>query len=117
MLLGCRVGFDRRKRWRAVALLVVVASGAAACGSGDGEGEGEGGGGRGWDTGRVMAKTERGYCVSPDRGATTNCVPLDQADEEAEVGQCVRITDAPTPAEVRLSIVDEAACAAGDLGD
>ena len=67
-------------------------------------------------TGRVMSKTDR-YCVSPDRGATTTCVALDQADEEAEVGECVRITVAPTPDARRLAPVDEAACAAGDLGD
>ena len=107
MLLGSPV--------RAVVVAVaacLAALGAASCGGGDDDT-----GGRGWTTGRVMAKTERGYCVSPDRGTTTNCVPLRQADDEAEVGQCVRITDAPKPAEVRLTVVDEAACAAGDLGD
>lgn len=66
--------------------------------------------------GRVTSKTDQAYCVSPDRGETTTCVPLDQADAEAEVGECVRITVAPTPDARRLAPVDEAACAAGDLG-
>lgn len=94
-----------------VAVCAVVSLGTTACGGDDETG------GRGWTAGRVMSKTDRGYCVSPDRGTTTNCVPLDQADDEAEVGECVRITDAPKPADVRLTVVDEAACAAGDLGD
>ena len=66
--------------------------------------------------GRVTSKTDQSYCVSPDRGETTTCVPLGQADADAEVGECVRITIAPTPDARRLAPVDEAACAAGDLG-
>ena len=69
-------------------------------------------------SGRVMSKTEdRGYCVSADRGATQRCVPLAQSDDELEVGQCVTMTNAPTPDAVRLTLADDAACAAGDLGE
>ena len=108
----------RRRRPSRVAVLLAVtlaalaATATAACGGGDDADDDDGA-----LTGRVTAKTEQGYCVSPDRGATTSCIPLDQADDEAEVGQCVRITDAPTPDARRLSLADESACAAGDLGD
>lgn len=91
------------------ALTVVAALATGACGGGAPDPDEV--------TGRVMSKTEQGYCVSPDRGATTHCLPLDRAEDEADVGECVRITDAPTPQDARLTIVDESACAAGDLGD
>ena len=93
-----------------VVLAVVLVLALAGCGGGPPD--------PGGLTGRVMAKTEdRGYCVSPDRGETQRCVPLAQADEEVEVGECVRITNGPTPEAHRLAAVDESDCAAGDLGD
>ena len=102
---------DRRRRLARAALGAALSLGVVSCGGGGGAPDPDA------VTGRVMSKTDGAYCVSPDRGATTSCVPLDQADTEAEVGECVRITIAPTPDARRLAPVDEAACAAGDLGD
>ena len=93
------------------ALAVVAALSAGACDRGSSSGADDA------LTGRVMSKTDQGYCVSADRGETTDCVPLDRAADEAEVVECGRVTDAATPADARLTVVDESACAAGDLGD
>ena len=99
-------------RWPSVlpALLLVV---TGACG-----GTGDGG-----DadviTGRVMSLREDRYCVTADRGETQTCVdvPDPKAVEGVDVGECVETTRDLTSEGARVQVVDEAACAAGDLGD
>jgi hypothetical protein len=88
-------------------LLLVLLLVAGACGDDGGSGEG------GAITGRVMSVTPDRYCVSDDRGASQTCEEVrDPARlEGVEVGACVE----STPAEVE--VVDDAACAAGDVGD
>ena len=109
---------NRAVTWRAL----LVAGGAllvAACGGGDG-----GGGGGDGDrtvTGRLMSLEGGRACVSPDRGETETCVDLpgsaDDADDPGadglDVGRCVTVD----PEAYRMELADEAACAAGDLGD
>lgn len=92
-----------------IALLAV----AAGCGGGGGRGDG----GPPEVTGRVVSKTEARYCLTPDRGETTRCVPAGAADGVVEVGQCVTATLPAEGRAARLQVVDDAACAEGDLGD
>ena len=71
-------------------------------------------------TGRVVsleADASR-YCVSPDRGETQTCVvvPDPKAVEGVDVGECVTTTRDLTSKGSKVEVVDEAACAAGDLG-
>ena len=105
-----------RRRRTAIAALLAVALAASACG------------GSGSDdpppdtvTGRVVsleADASR-YCVSPDRGETETCVdtPDPKAVEGVDVGECVTTSRDLTVAGAKVEVVDEAACAAGDLGD
>jgi len=69
-------------------------------------------------TGRVVSLRDGAYCVSPDRGATETCVsiPDPKAVEGVDVGECVTTSPDLTVAGSRVEVVDEAACAAGDLG-
>ena len=67
-------------------------------------------------TGRVTSKTERQYCLTPDRGTRFRCVFAEGARGEIEVGQCVEATFPEDPLEATIEAVDDAACAAGDLG-
>jgi hypothetical protein len=61
-------------------------------------------------TGRVMSLEDGRACISPDRGEHRTCAD-GPAPEGTEVGQCAEV------AEGRLVVVDDAACAAGDVGD
>jgi hypothetical protein len=94
----------------ALVLALVVAGTGAACGRG------------GHDdvlptTGRVMAVTEARYCISPDRGDSQVCLGRGRQDPGLEVGQCVVATPGQTFEANRFEVVDDARCAAGDLGD
>ena len=99
-------------RWPSVlpALLLVV---TAACGGSDDDPD--------VVTGRVtsLAPDASRYCVSPDRGETETCVdvPEPQAVEGVDVGECVETTKDLTSEGSRVEVVDDAACAAGDVGD
>jgi hypothetical protein len=86
---------------------------AGACGGGDG-----GNADAGVVTGRVMSLSEDRYCVSDDRGATETCVdvPEPRVIEGVDVGECVETTRDLTSEGSRVEVVDESACAAGDLG-
>ena len=68
-------------------------------------------------TGRVTSKTEAQYCLTPDRGTRFRCVFADGARGEIEVGQCVEASFPEHPRDATIEVVDEAACAAGDLGE
>ena len=52
-------------------------------------------------------------CVSPDRGGTRRCLDIgDPASvRDVDVGECASLDGE------RLQVVDDAACAAGDVGD
>ena len=107
-----RAGSPRR-RWP-TALLVTAALAASACGSADDDAADT-------VTGRVVsleADASR-YCVSPDRGETQTCVdvPDPQAVEGVDVGECVTTSPDLTWEGSSVEVVDDAACAAGDLGD
>lgn len=99
------MGRVRPPRFVSLVLLTAV----AACGRGDA-------GPEVW-TGRVTSKTERQYCLTPDRGTRFRCVDVDRARGEIEVGQCVEAIFPEAADESSIEVVDEAACAAGDLGD
>ena len=116
MLLGAGAGAVRtRRRWFA-ALALALALGGAACGRGD-DGAGDE---PELLTGRVVSldADARRYCVSPDRGATRTCidVPDPKAVEGVDVGECVTTSPDLTSAGSKVVVVDDAACAAGDLG-
>ena len=98
---------------RSLVLPFLVVAVVGACGGASDDGE------AGVVTGRVMARTDERYCVSPDRGETQTCVdvPDPAAIEGVEVGSCVETTADLTSEGSRVEVVDEAACAAGDLGD
>lgn len=104
------MGWVRSRRIVSV-LVVAVALGAPGCGGGED--------GPDVITGRVMSRTDARYCVSDDRGATQTCVEVDdpRAIEGVDVGECVETTADLTREGSRVEVVDEAACAAGDLGD
>jgi len=99
-------------RWPSV-LPVVLLVVAGACGGGGAGDEGD------IVTGRVMSLTDDRYCVSADRGETETCVevPEPTAVEGIDVGECVETTRDLTSPGSRVEVVDDAACAAGDLGD
>ena len=108
-----------RRRLRpvlALAMVAVVALATAACGGG-----GTGDGGPETVTGRVMALDATHYCVSPDRGETRTCVDIPSGDAEAvqgvDVGECVTTTPDLTSEGSFVKVVDDAECAAGDLGE
>ena len=86
----------------------------AACGGGTGDGDDDD-----TVTGRVMSLTEERYCVSPDRGETQTCVevPDPRAVEGVDVGECVTTTRDLAAEGGKVAVVDESACAAGDLGE
>jgi hypothetical protein len=103
---------NRPVTWRAL-LVAAAALLVAACGGGA-----DGGGARngaGTVTGRVMSVVDGRACASPDRGETQTCVDGLGDDDLAgvEVGSCVTVD----PEAEAVTVVDEAACAAGDLGD
>jgi hypothetical protein len=102
-----------RVRSRRIVSVLVVAGALVAPGCG--------GGGDGPEviTGRVMSRKDARYCVSDDRGATQTCVDVDdpRAIDGVDVGECVETTTDLTSEGSRVEVVDEAACAAGDLGD
>lgn len=93
--------------------MLVVAGALVAPGCGGGEDGPE------VITGRVMSRTDARYCVSADRGETETCVDVDdpRAIEGVDVGECVETTADLGIGGGRVEVVDEAACAAGDLGD
>jgi hypothetical protein len=104
------------RRVRLVLSLVVALSGVGCGGDGGGDGTDDA-----LVTGRVVsldADLSR-YCVSPDRGVTETCVdvPDPEAVEGVDVGECVTTSRDLTLAGAKVEVVDEAACAAGDLGD
>lgn len=98
-------------RWPSVLPALLLAVLAACGGGGDGD--------DGVVTGRVMSRTDDRYCVSADRGQTETCVdvPTPAAIEGVDVGECVETTRDLTSEGSRVEVVDEAACAAGDVGD
>ena len=108
-------GRARTARW-GPALLLTAALAVAACGGSDGdEVDAE------TVTGRVVsleADASR-YCVSPDRGETETCVdvPDPTAVDGIDVGECVTTSRDLTVEGAKVEVVDEAACAAGDLGE
>jgi hypothetical protein len=95
-------------------IAVALVTGAACGGGGDGDAD---------DattvTGRVMSLTEERYCVSPDRGETQTCVdiPDQEAVEGVDVGECVTTSTDLTSEGSGVEVVDDAECAAGDVGD
>jgi hypothetical protein len=93
--------------------VLVLASGAACDGGGDGESD------DGTVTGRVMSLDAERYCVSPDRGETETCVdiPDPRAVQGVDVGECVTTTPNLTAKGSFVKVVDDAKCAAGDLGE
>lgn len=97
---GTRIGSVPIRRPAAVVLFALL----GACGGGDDDGT---------VTGRVMSVSDERVCVSPDRGQTQSCLARGGAPDAIEVGQCASVT----PDASKLEVVDEAACAAGDLGD
>ena len=112
-------GRSRPRVSRALALaLTLVLAGAttAACGSGSGGGDDDG---PATVTGRVMSLNASSYCVSRDRGETQTCVdvPDARAVEGVDVGECVTTTKDLTSEGSFVKVVDDAECAAGDLGD
>jgi hypothetical protein len=109
----------RRPPARIVVLAAGVVLALGACGGGGGDGAGSADGDT--VTGRVVsleADASR-YCVSPDRGETQTCVdvPDPKAVEGVDVGECVTTSRTLTAEDGKVEVVDEAACAAGDLGD
>ena len=103
-------------RIAALAALAALTLVTGACGGGDDTGDDDR-----TVTGRVVsleADASR-YCVSPDRGETQTCVdvPDPKAVEGVDVGECVTTTRDLTSEGAKVQVVDEAACAAGDLGD
>ena len=98
---------------RIVTLLLVASLATAACGSG-GDDDGPT-----TVTGRVMSIDAQRYCVSPDRGESQTCVtiPDPKAVDGIDVGECVTTTPDLTSEDSLVEVVDEAACAAGDLGE
>ena len=103
----------RMRCWRLV--LCGVALFVAACGGDDADDD------PGLITGRVVSLDAdlSHYCVSPDRGATKTCVdvPDPRAVQGVDVGECVTTSPDLTSKDAKVEVVDEAACAAGDLGD
>ena len=110
---------NRRVRRRCFVPFTVAAVLLAACGSGGNKSDGGTQDGPDVVTGRVMSLTAERYCVSPDRGETETCVdvPDPAAVQGVDVGECVETTADLTSEGSRVEVVDEAACAAGDLGD
>ena len=86
----------------------------AACGGDDGDGDEAA-----TVTGRVMSLTDERYCVSPDRGETETCVdiPDPKAVVGIDVGECVMTSPDLTVEGSSVRVVDDAECAAGDLGE
>jgi hypothetical protein len=106
---------DRRRPLVLVALtLAATTILTAACGGGSSSDDGPA-----TVTGRVMSIDAERYCVSPDRGDTRTCVaiPDPKAVDGVDVGECVTTTPDLTSEGARVEVVDESACAAGDLGD
>jgi hypothetical protein len=108
-----RRGHHRRRPTAVVALAVALALGTAACSGGDGDDEPD------TVTGLVMSLTQDRYCVSPDRGETQTCVdiPDPRAVAGVDVGECVTTSRDLTAKGSKVEVVDDAACAAGDLGE
>jgi hypothetical protein len=98
-------------------LLLAAALATAACGGSGSDDEAD----ADTVTGRVvsLAADASRYCVSPDRGETQTCVdvPDPKAVEGVDVGECVTTSRDLTAAGSKIEVVDEAACAAGDLGE
>ena len=118
MLLGAGAGTYTPRRRSIAALIVAASLAVAACGGSAGDG---GDANADTVTGRVVsleADASR-YCVSPDRGETQTCVdvPEPKAVEGVDVGECVTTSRDLTSEGSLVEVVDEAACAAGDLGD
>ena len=103
-----RIGSVPIRRPAAVVLFALL----GACGGGDDADD--------TVTGRVMSVSDVRVCVSPDRGGTQSCLArggAPDAIEGVDVGECVETTADLTRDGGRVEVVDEAACAAGDLGD
>jgi hypothetical protein len=66
-----------------------------------------------------MALDAQRYCVSPDRGETQTCVDIadPKAVQGVDVGECVTTTPDLTSEGSFVKVVDDAECAAGDLGE
>lgn len=98
--------------------MVTLGAFAGACGRGEGSGR-DGRGVSGTVTGRVMSVSADRACVSADRGTTSRCLGFGGSAPApaVEVGQCVTMTPRRSPAASRFEVVDDAACAAGDVGD
>ena len=113
----CR-GSDKNRpvTWRRLLVPVALVV-AGACGGATQEGP--------TVTGRVTTSSDSEVCVSRDpRLAVSDCVDVadlaDARDQGAiDVGACASITidESSTGGEASVQAVDEAACAAGDLGD
>ena len=103
-----------RVRPLASALLVTLSLTLSSCGR-------DGGGSDPPDTitGRVMSLNAERYCVSPDRGETQTCVdiPDPKAVQGVDVGECVTTTPDLTSKGSKVEVVDDAKCAAGDVGE
>jgi hypothetical protein len=103
----------------AFTLALAAATTASSCGRSSGRTGGSGDDGAGAVTGRVMALDAERYCVSPDRGRTQTCVdiPDPKAVQGVDVGECVTTTPNLTAKGSFVKVVDDAKCAAGDLGE
>ena len=101
----------------ALTLALAAATTASSCGRSGSSGGGDDGAGT--VTGRVMALDAERYCVSPDRGRTQTCVdiPDPKAVQGIDVGECVTTTPNLTAKGSFVKVVDDAKCAAGDLGE
>lgn len=97
-----------RRRLLPIPVLLIVAGTIGACGGSENEPAV-------W-YGRVTSKTELQYCLTPDRGTRFRCVDAERArGGPIEVGQCVEAVFPPSP-DGSIRVVDDAECAAGDLG-
>lgn len=94
-------------RWRSLVPALVLVVGA--CGGNGDEPEV-------WH-GRVTSKTDLQYCLTPDRGTRFRCVDVERAKGAIEVGQCVEAIFPAAAEATSVRVVDDAECAAGDLGD
>jgi hypothetical protein len=102
-----------------LALALTLALAAATAAPSCGRSGGNNGNDDGTVTGRVMALDAERYCVSPDRGRTQTCVdiPDPRAVQGVDVGECVTTTPNLTAKGSFVKVVDDAKCAAGDLGE